>query len=678
MKRKEISRYSRPLEIEGLDSDSDEEDEIEALTLDVEPVFLGLGSTRSNQIKRQLLKRSTQNRSLKLSKSPIAIRGSNNSVVIKNIINDLRNRRKHNRRSTKKKVEDFLKNPTKSNLDLVASSLKNEASPKALLKFAESSTALTPTQKEWVISSTKSSVQDDAKLQSLIKKEIEDLKKQPSSPDNDKRIRQLTDGGEYLGQYMKEQNMMLVNALVQLANRETTQRSVSQREMPSPTVEEMDNEETYTKGLEIPEKEVTKITPPEEASLIQEELNRMKVDVQNDVKNIEDNSSRMEFDSKKLEEANLLLQTITENDNILDKLVLDNKEVISKRDNYIERLNSIKNELESMIEGKQPKNQDVILLFKEISTNLTAKKNKIGGDIAKKYKQGNVSNLKKSYVALVSKSALTDTERREMNRLKEGIDELNNGEFRKYEEKQQHLFELKQEWIQLTNFKNKTVDDIEELSKKIEEMRKKISDLYQQYNAISGKGTQQSRGGKDITTNVQLDWYARNLLKIPGYGGTCCCDDINQVIPPRLKYINPNTDAIRFIMNTDKRSGVGKHWVAFNIDLQDGSLEYFDPLGQSIRPEVLDQVTTLIRNDLVPTELLKLKVNSVPLQKSSSRCGYHSLRFLFQRANGVPFSKATMFDYLVKQSPVVAKSESETKSFEDNLKKRAKKFNVLI
>jgi len=226
--------------------------------------------------------------------------------------------------------------------------------------------------------------------------------------------------------------------------------------------------------------------------------------------------------------------------------------------------------------------------------------------------------------------------------------------------------------------KNKTIDSIEEISNKIKETRDILSSLSSQYNQISGKGTQQTRGGKDITTNTQLDWYARKLLNIPGYIGTCCSDDITDIIPPRLKYINPNTDSIRFIMNTDVHTGPGLHWVAINIDLQDGSIEYFDPLGQSIKPDVLDQITELVRDHLVPTELLKLKVNSVPLQRSSSRCGYHSLRFLKQRADGIPFSKATMFDYIVKRSPVVAKSESETKSFEDKLKKQSKKFNVLI
>ncbi len=97
-----------------------------------------------------------------------------------------------------------------------------------------------------------------------------------------------------------------------------------------------------------------------------------------------------------------------------------------------------------------------------------------------------------------------------------------------------------------------------------------------------------------------------------------------------------------FIMNLDNADQKGSHWVATYVDpLKEKTIEFFDPFGTDPPKEWLETMKKYAKE--YPFQM-KLKINKVPNQKiNSDMCGWHSIKFLIARNNGIPFKTITGF-----------------------------------
>lgn len=93
-----------------------------------------------------------------------------------------------------------------------------------------------------------------------------------------------------------------------------------------------------------------------------------------------------------------------------------------------------------------------------------------------------------------------------------------------------------------------------------------------------------------------------------------------------------SSSPIAFIINTDRKSGVGKHWVAFYVSGCRG--EFFDSYG--FRPSFYSDVF----HDYFSTNNLNLLYNDKRLQSTDSKtCGYYCVYYLVNRCKGVPMNE---------------------------------------
>lgn len=93
-----------------------------------------------------------------------------------------------------------------------------------------------------------------------------------------------------------------------------------------------------------------------------------------------------------------------------------------------------------------------------------------------------------------------------------------------------------------------------------------------------------------------------------------------------------NRDAVAFIVNTDKASRPGEHWVAFLL-LRDGRLEFFDSYGLQLSDY------HNIASHMVPAMPAVTKHNSVCLQSlDTSSCGQYCILYIYARARGATFT----------------------------------------
>jgi hypothetical protein len=114
-----------------------------------------------------------------------------------------------------------------------------------------------------------------------------------------------------------------------------------------------------------------------------------------------------------------------------------------------------------------------------------------------------------------------------------------------------------------------------------------------------------------------------------------------------LPLVDKNTKKFGWIQNTDKSSSMGRHWVAYFIDITNLEVNYFDSLvenGGEPPKESLKGLKRII-DKINPEYYLKLKTNLVMLQNPmSNNCGYFALKFIMDRYRNIPFKSATMYD----------------------------------
>jgi hypothetical protein len=85
-----------------------------------------------------------------------------------------------------------------------------------------------------------------------------------------------------------------------------------------------------------------------------------------------------------------------------------------------------------------------------------------------------------------------------------------------------------------------------------------------------------------------------------------------------------------YIINTDKRSGKGEHWLSIFYD-QKSNCQFFDSLG--FGPEIYG-----MENFLLSTSK-SIQINKYPIQSVFSElCGYYSILFILTRSRGISFN----------------------------------------
>lgn len=86
-----------------------------------------------------------------------------------------------------------------------------------------------------------------------------------------------------------------------------------------------------------------------------------------------------------------------------------------------------------------------------------------------------------------------------------------------------------------------------------------------------------------------------------------------------------------YILNTDRQSGPGIHWVSVYFD-ENGNAEFFDSFG--FHPAMYGFL------DFLKTQSRDFSYNNMQIQSSNSvTCGYFCIFFLYHRCRGVSMSK---------------------------------------
>lgn len=113
-----------------------------------------------------------------------------------------------------------------------------------------------------------------------------------------------------------------------------------------------------------------------------------------------------------------------------------------------------------------------------------------------------------------------------------------------------------------------------------------------------------------------------------------------------LKYLPANLPKeFGFIMNLDKSSKPGSHWIAVYIDtLHNNSIEYYDSFGREPTKDFMKQIKKLI-DRIEPNTYLKMKINRIQDQNvNSSNCGFFCMRWILDKATGRNFKESTRFN----------------------------------
>lgn len=162
-----------------------------------------------------------------------------------------------------------------------------------------------------------------------------------------------------------------------------------------------------------------------------------------------------------------------------------------------------------------------------------------------------------------------------------------------------------------------------------------------------GKGQKRKMSEKPHELDENEIKHHMRAFERKGFRGVVAADEVHQMKP----YAKGGAP-VSFIMNTDKRSQGGRHWVA--VHWQGPNLHYYDPFGKPPTADMKRRFTDLVASD-GKNGTVQLKVNRVPNQRGNSvTCGLHSMRFLQDMHGGASFQQATNFN--TKEGEAAARS----------------------
>ena len=150
-----------------------------------------------------------------------------------------------------------------------------------------------------------------------------------------------------------------------------------------------------------------------------------------------------------------------------------------------------------------------------------------------------------------------------------------------------------------------------------------------------GEGKRSKRTTSGGLYTSQIDAMMRH--HIPNYLGTIAANEVQLLIP-----LIKDQRQLAFIQNTDPNYKKGKHWVAWFIDRDRKTIEYFDSLAKKLPKDLYTNIQPLIQR--LSKGTYKFKYNLVPDQDAdTSTCGYFAMTFIKDRFNGVPFKVASHY-----------------------------------
>jgi hypothetical protein len=129
-----------------------------------------------------------------------------------------------------------------------------------------------------------------------------------------------------------------------------------------------------------------------------------------------------------------------------------------------------------------------------------------------------------------------------------------------------------------------------------------------------------------------------------------------------LKYVVKGDKKFAAVVNTNPSTSDGSgtdgyrpgHWRGIYINNEDDypSIEYFDPLVEGPPESQLVSVMRKLCKKIAPEKMCLYKQNAIRRQaKEKSTCGWHTLQFIDDRWNGVPWSEATGYDNYIENLP---------------------------
>jgi hypothetical protein len=208
----------------------------------------------------------------------------------------------------------------------------------------------------------------------------------------------------------------------------------------------------------------------------------------------------------------------------------------------------------------------------------------------------------------------------------------------------------------LINFGREIGLDLKKGTKK-EELKKEISQKLQ-----SGKG----KGKDDGLYNDQIEYILGKRIK--NFVPVVASDKVEEL----LKYVRPKDKFFSAVINTEPSSLSGRHWRCIVIDNRDDfpSAEYFDPLAEDFKPEdKLLSVMKKITKRMNPEKYFKFKFSLIRRQDfTKSNCGFHCMKFIEDRYNGIPFSEASGWNNFTKQKGGGYQAPDDSQDGEGDLK----------
>ena len=186
--------------------------------------------------------------------------------------------------------------------------------------------------------------------------------------------------------------------------------------------------------------------------------------------------------------------------------------------------------------------------------------------------------------------------------------------------------------------------------------------------------------GDDGLYNDEIEKIVKKRIK--NYVPVIAADEINEL--PR--YVARGDKRFGFVINTNPSSSDGSgndgyrtgHWRSVYINNEDDypTVEYFDPLAEGKMPPELVTMTRKIAMKMNPSMMFKYKQNMLRRQsKMTSNCGHHSIKFLDDRYNGVPWSEATGYDSYMAQH---SSAPDDSHDGERDIAKAIKKYESYI
>jgi len=221
----------------------------------------------------------------------------------------------------------------------------------------------------------------------------------------------------------------------------------------------------------------------------------------------------------------------------------------------------------------------------------------------------------------------------------------------------------------LTDIMNKALRDLQEQN------RKKKGEQESKGDDVSGKGVSNDDG----LYNDQIEKILKKRIK--DYVPVIPADKTDDL----LKYVAKGDKRFGAIINTadSKSDGTGQrgnsmgHWTAIFVNNEDDypTMEFFDPLVSADIPNRLYNSLRKIARKMNPEMMFKFKPNMIQRQDiNKSTCGYHSMKFIDDRYNGIPFSDASGYDNFIDEH----KGANDSADGERDIDEYKKKFSSYI